>query len=138
MKKKKDEISNSLLECIEAVNVSSAAFDDLRAYEKWLVGLRETASKQTHYHRLSEWSDKSYGYIHKMLDKYGFINGGKDQNSDAGFWWKVYGLLGSVCYSPHLRTRVAPHHSSAWERNEAMITDINILIKTIATNEINN
>lgn len=114
-------------------NVSQKAFDDLLKYLEFLESLRETASKGTHYDRLDEWNDKAHGFIHDMLDKYGFINGGAaiglTQPIDANFWWMIYRVINSICYSNHLKTQVASHHSSAWERNEALIGDIHDIIE---------
>jgi hypothetical protein len=125
-------ISHRVKEALETP-VGFDAFQELTEFLELLRGLSKTASKQTHYHKLDEWSDAVYGFVHKMLDKYGFINGGAarglEQLRDAEFWWKIYAIVGSVCYSPHLKTQVAWHHSSAWERNEALIADIEQLIE---------
>ncbi len=104
---------------------------DLQKYQELLTSLSDTASKKTHYDNLNDWSDKAYGYIHDMLKKYGFKNGdveANNKNPDARFWWAVYGVLSSITYSPYLKTEVALHHSSAYERNEAMIQEVKTLI----------
>ncbi len=105
--------------------------EDLKLYYNLLQSLSSTASKKTHYDKLNEWSDKAYGFIHDMLKKYGFKNGQPEVNklnNDASFWWAIYGVLSSICYSPYLETEVAIHHSSAWERNKAMIAEMKSLI----------
>jgi hypothetical protein len=116
-----------------ATEVGLDAFQELTEFLELLRGLSKTASKQTHYHKLDEWSDAVYGFVHKKLEEHGFINAaplkGLEQPRDAEFWWKVYAIVGSVCYSPHLKTQVAWHHSSAWERNEALMADISDLIE---------
>lgn len=115
------------------VEVGQQAFDDLLKYLELLESLRETACKETHYARLNEWSDKAYRFIHDMLKKYEFINGGAamglQQPRDAEFWWVMYALTTDVCYSRHLKTDVSNHHASAWERNEALIADIRDIIE---------
>jgi len=113
--------------------VGQQAFDDLTTYLELLESLRDTASKQTHYDKLDEWSDVVYGFVHDKLNEYGFINGGtamgKKQPRDAEFWWKIYAVVSGVIYSPNLISRTAHHHSSAWERNEALIADITDIIE---------
>ena len=128
----KTDLSYRLKKALETP-VGEQAFDDLKKYLEYLIGLRETACKETHYTRLDEWNVKAYGFIHKMLDKYGFINGGAamslEQPRDAEFWWGIYSVVSGVCYSRNLKTSVANHHASAWERNEALIADIEQLIE---------
>lgn len=107
---------------------------DLKAYYELLQSLSSTASKGTHYDKLNEWSDEAYGYIHTMLKKYGFKNGEPEENKknvNASFWWAIYGALSSIHYSPYLKTQVALHHSSAWERNEAMIAEMKVIVDKI-------
>ena len=132
MKTKEKRIGYRVQEAIKT-EVGLDAFHELTEFMELLRGLSETASKQTHYHKLDEWSDAVYGFVHEKLDKHGFINGGaamgKEQPRDAEFWWKVYAIVGSIIYSPNLESKTEYHHSSAWERNEALMADISDLIE---------
>lgn len=129
MKTKEIRISYSLTEAVEQKPLASEkALKDLEGYLTLLKSLSTTASKQTHYHKLNDWSDVAYGYVHDMLKKYDFKNGGPDQNDNARFWWTVYGMVSSIHYSTFLTTNVALHHSSAFERNEALTKEIEYLI----------
>lgn len=112
--------------------ISDNVKKDLFAYHALLKTLSNEASKNTHYDNLDAWSNKAYAYIHDMLKKYGFKNGdveANNKNTDARFWWTIYGVLSSITYSPFLKTDVSLHHSSAYERNEAMVQEIKSLIK---------
>jgi len=96
-------------------------------FKQMCIGLREVASKKTHYQDLDEWSDVVFGYVRKMLKKTGFKNGRPEENAknpNATLWWAIYGMVGNITYSQYLQTRVARHHSSAWERNEALIMEL--------------
>ena len=104
-------------------------------FKRICIGMRDTASKQTHYQNLDQWSGVVYGYIHKMLKKTGFKNGKPEENAknpSATLWWTIYGEVSSITYSQYLQTKVARHHSSAWERNEALIMELDDLIKLLA------
>ena len=135
MRKKEINISQALQDCINCKNVSREAYVDVDQFLSFLEAQRDTASKITHYDRRSFWSDHVFGFVRNCLTKYGFVNAGAamgiKQNPNADFWWKIYGLISNVCYSANLRSKVANHHSSAWERNEALITDVKILISKI-------
>jgi hypothetical protein len=141
MKKKKTvkptRYSSRVLDTINVLPRASAeAITDLKAYADYVEGLRTIASEKTHYHDLNVWSDKAYEFIHAMLKKYGFVNGDPEANAllpDATLWWMVYGLISNVIYSPHLKTQVAYHHASAYERNEALILELKDVISNIPT-----
>ena len=121
-------VSHSVEECIKSEGVSTDTLKDLKPFYELLEKLSSTTSKNTHYDRLDEWSTVVYGYVHGMLNKYKFVNGGMNQNPDAKFWWKVYAVVSNVIYSPNLKSMTTPHHSSAWERNEALKLDIKSII----------
>jgi hypothetical protein len=93
---------------------------------RFCEGLRETSSKRTHYDRLNEWSDEVYGYIREKLAKFGHVSGSlvNVASPNLSLWFEIYGLMSSVSYSPYLETQVARHHSSAYERNEALIMEL--------------
>lgn len=138
MKKKKEKptrFSYSVLETINALpNASLDAVTDLQYFVGVLEKLRETASKKTHYGDLNLWSDAAFGYVHDMLKKHKFVSGDPEANAllpDATFWWKVYSIVSNVIYSPHLKSEVAYHHSSAYERNEALIKEIEDVLSSI-------
>lgn len=115
-------------DCIKA-ETSEESLNDLKCYYEDLLRLNENASKNTHYDRLSEWSDAVYAFVHNKLGKYGFVQASNEQNQDARFWFLIYQVIGGVCYSKHMKTQVAAHHSSAWERNQALLGDIEDILK---------
>jgi len=123
--------SYDMKECLDCVNVSNESLIDLSNYLNLINELSITASKNTHYEKLDEWSTLVYDYIHKMLNKYGFVQAVQEQNPDAEFWWCLYGLLSNIIYSPNLITEVSNHHSSAFERNEALKLDLEYLLNKI-------
>jgi hypothetical protein len=115
-------------------NVSDKCKHDLLVYLNLINELSKTASKKTHYVNLEEWTSSAYGFIHKMLKKYKFVNGDPEANSklpNASFWWNIFWILSSIQYSPNLNTNVEPHHSSAWERNEALKLDIEYIVNAL-------
>ena len=72
-----------------------------------------------------------------MLKKYGFVNGEPEinaKNFKATFWWQIYDLVSNIIYSPNLKTEVFSHHSSAYERNEALIIEVNYILQNININ----
>jgi hypothetical protein len=99
----------------------------LQNYITHLEHLGETASKGTHYHGLDEWFTPAGEFVHQALTDAGFKNGDKTYNEQypgIQFWWHIYGLYTNVCYSRYLQTEVPNHHSSAFERNAALILDL--------------
>ncbi len=67
-----------------------------------------------------------------MLNKYGFVNGGPNQNPEARFWWStVYNTMSHITYSKYLETKTARHHASAFERNEALVKELKDIMKTL-------
>ena len=139
IKQKPTRMSYSVLETINALsNASLDAVTDLQYFVGVLEKLRKTASKRTHYGDLNLWSNAVFGYVHDMLKKHKFVNGDPEANTllpDAMFWWKVYSIVSNVIYSPHLKSEVAYHHSSAYERNEALILEINDVLSSITINK---
>jgi hypothetical protein len=134
-KHKPTRMSYSVLETINTLpNASFDAVTDLRDFIEFLDHLSHKASKKTHYHELDYWRNATFGFVREKLTKYGFINGDPEanaKNSDATFWWKVYSILSNVIYSPHLKSEVTYHHSSAYERNEALILEIEDVLSSI-------
>lgn len=134
-KQKPTRMSYSVLETINALPMASAeAVGDLQKFYDYVEGLRAIASEKTHYHELNVWSGKAHEFVSAMLKKYGFVNGDpetNEKNPDASFWWKVYSIVSNVIYSPHLKSEVAYHHSSAYERNEALLLEIKDVLSSI-------
>lgn len=100
---------------------------DFKSFKELLQYAKEYASKQTHYHKLNDWSDIVHGYVHEMLHKYGFVNGNpkaNETNTAAQFWWTIYKKISNLIYSKYLVTIGAHHHASAYERNEALIKEL--------------
>ena len=60
---------------------------------------------------------------------FGFINASPKQHVDAAFWWLIYGLMSNVHFSLNLKTEVAYHHASAWERSQALMKDVEDIIE---------
>lgn len=133
----KDKISYSLGKVLETKEISLNSFNDLRNLLPLLERLSLTASKQTHYDKLEEWETKVYEYIREKLSKYGFVNGEPEknrENPEAIFWFNVYSLMSNITYSKNLETEVEARKSSAYERNQALIKDIEILISVYEEN----
>ena len=133
MKKKKEKKFSHTVEKCFKLETSRESFDDLTIFLEKLQELDKTASKGTHYHNLNDWTRPNYDFLHNQLEKYGFIEAaplkGLTQPMDAKFWCTVYDVMGSVIYSVHLKSKAAYHHSSAWERNQALMADIQDIIK---------
>lgn len=93
-------------------------------------------STRTHYHGLDEYSDYKYSFIHKTLNKYGFVNGEKElneKNKPAKFFFSIYAKLESFAGSPLfvLSDGANFSKSSARDRNNWLIREIEQLIKFI-------
>jgi hypothetical protein len=133
MKNKVDNYSYRVMEIRKMIAaVSIDALTDLQDFKLLVEKLRITASKKTHYQDLDKWSNEVHEYVGNMLKKYGFVNGNPEANAlipDVSFWWNIYCLLSNVIYSPHLVSEVSSHHSSAFERNEALIKEIDDILK---------
>ena len=126
--------SYSVNECLAHDQPSKECLDDLVSFKSFLDSMTDKASKETHYEKLNDWSDPIFQYVHSMLKKYGFKNGDPEANSknvNASFWWKIYSVVSNVIYSTNLKPEilVALHHSSAYDRNEALKKDIDIIIR---------
>jgi hypothetical protein len=117
--------------------IPKRVIDDIRRLLCILEKLSETASKKTHYDKLDEWNKPIYDFASDTLKRFGFVNGNPEANAKnppAEFWWRVYQILGDVIYSPHLKSQTENHHSSAWERNEALKCEFCYLLGEIETN----
>ena len=121
------KFSHRVVECLD-VSTSVDSFNDLSKFLADLYELDKTASKGTHYDRLDVWLEAVNRGVRNNLEKYGFVNASKEQNDDAAFWWLIYQVVGGVCHSVHMKTSVANHHASAWERNQALIKDVEDII----------
>lgn len=120
---------------VESVQKENVNMQDFKALTDMVNAAKSTASKQTHYHQLNEWSNPIWDHIHNMLKKTGFKNGEPEENAKnlkTQFWWSVYQLFSNIVYSPNLKTEVATHHSSAWERNEAFSIELSIISKKLS------
>lgn len=127
-----------LFEEVEIEKVSQQAKDDLKGFYSLIIEQKSLASKNTHYDKLNEWSDPLYAYIHKMLQKYRFVNGNPEANKklpDALFWWGIYLCMSNVIYSLNLNTQVARHHASAWERNEVLVIEVLQLMEMLGVQQ---
>lgn len=138
MKKENKATNRKSYSVLETINfLADASIDavtDLQTFVVFLESFRLTASKETHYKKLEHWTGPVYNYAHNMLKKYGFVNGdpeANNKNPDARFWWSVYNIVSNVIYSPHLKSEVANHHSSAYDRNEALILEIQDVLSSI-------
>jgi len=96
-----------------------------------LESLSSIACKSTHYEHLNDWSDRVYDYVRLMLKHNKFKNGdvaANNKNPGARFWFNMYCMVGDIIYSPNLQSEVAPHHSSAYSRNEAFKAEVKIIL----------
>lgn len=96
--------------------------EDIEGFKSLCESL--SPSKKTHYDRLEDWANPVYSYIRTMLDKHGFKNGESVQLPAAKFWQMVYRMPSSIIHSPNLISEVSNHHSSADERNKALIIEL--------------
>jgi hypothetical protein len=123
------------VDCIRSSQMASKeAIADLHELHHLVIKQQEIASKKTHYEDLDKWSSVIYGLIHDKLEKYGFENGNVEKNfknADVSFWWNIYGLVGNIIYSPNLKTKVQYHHASAFERNRALLAEINEILDNL-------
>lgn len=129
----KDYLNDSFNAKLVTVNLNEYHLKKLRDFYTLVVNLRMYASTKTHYDRLDEWSKPIYDFIHTMLDISEFANGHPEKNtsSECIFWFTIYKLMSSIIYSPNLKTEVANHHSSAYERNEALIKELEYIMEDI-------
>lgn len=114
------------------INASLEAKESVKELLSLCYKLRETASKNYGYDRLNEWSKPISDLISTILYRHGFKNGEKEYNDtlpDVVYIWKVYETWTLIIYSPNLKTKVANHHASAYERNEAFIIELENLLK---------
>ena len=120
------KISYQLEKCMEIDSISLSCYHELCNFAKWLQDACDWTDRRTHYQGLDEWLTPKNQIISKNLDKFGFINGKGSTNNDSAFWWVIHQL--EPCYSLNLVTEVSSHHSSAWERNNCMLIEIEHLI----------
>ena len=102
---------------------------ELESFDKLLDS--SLASKQTHYHKLDEWSKPIYGFLQTMLSKHNFISGNVEHNDkcSACLWWTIYCIVGAITNSEYIiNEECSLHHGSAWNRNQALQREINALI----------
>jgi hypothetical protein len=132
VKEIKQHVSNMSPDQLKSCN------NDFETYISLVNNLSSTTSKKYFYDGLNEWNHNVYNYVHDMLKKYGFVNGDIETNRKnpcAMFWWEIYQVVGNIIYSPFLKTESVPHHSSAFERNEALIKELyNIEIECVTNN----
>lgn len=126
-------MSVSLSGCIEALRFLDANEKSLIKLElSNLLVLLESSnpSDKTHYHLLDQWSEPIFDFINDRLNESGFVNADPNHNATIPcvvFWYAVYMLFSCIDCSPHLKTSVAQHHSSAKERNEAFIKEVRLI-----------
>jgi hypothetical protein len=98
--------------------------DDLNNFKKLLEDWTTKASKETHYYRLNYWEKAVLQFIVPKLDSdpslYSYM-----------FWLNMYKTVNSIALSPHLKTNVKRHHSSAYERNQALLVELNSILNNI-------
>jgi hypothetical protein len=122
---------SSTLETKKIIGVSIEAKNDVHTLLELCYTLRSTASKKGSYDHLEDWTKPVYELHSRILHHYGFKNGDVEYNNsipDIQYWWGIYGIINNIIYSPNLHTEYENHHSSAWERNEALIAELEFLI----------
>ncbi|CAH7128042.1 conserved hypothetical protein [Vibrio chagasii] len=122
------EAIDFLHQCQDVEKIKS----ELVELEDFLKAL--TPSKKTHYHMLDEWGTPIYKAVQTKLDEYGFVNGDREGNGkkpEVMLWWSIYGMISVIVWSPNLNAPgVAHHKASAHSRNEALIAELEIIIKS--------
>ena len=83
---------------------------------------------------LDEWGTPIYNAVKTKLDEYGFVNGDREGNGkkpEVMLWWSIYGMISVIVWSPNLNAPdVAHHKASAHSRNEALVAELEIIIKS--------
>jgi hypothetical protein len=121
--------------------ISVELIEKFQEFYEFVLTAELTASRETHYVGLNEWSEPIYDFIHNELKANGFVNGDPVANKEligASFWWLIYQVMGSIIYSNHLSSVVAIHHSSAYERNVALQGELEDIIEHIMATQILN
>lgn len=115
----------------EIGNISKESLVSLNDFIKLTEDLKKVASKETHYHNLDIWMKPVYEFVNNELSRVGFRNVEIEYNDsypDIRFWWSIYRLLSSITYSPNLKSITEIHHSSAYERNDALNKDLKYIL----------
>lgn len=89
-------------------------------------------TKKTHYTNLDTWLDQLNKFTNEKFYSYGLINGDREANKDnypVRYWCKLTSLIVEIIWSPHLKSEVSHHHSSAHSRNEAYIAELQLILK---------
>ncbi|HHJ3081405.1 TPA: hypothetical protein ACPVZG_005302 [Vibrio parahaemolyticus] len=89
-------------------------------------------TKRTHYTDLDKWIDQLSKFTCEKFYGYGFVNGDREANKNnypVRYWCKLDSLIVDIIWSPHLNSEVSNHHSSAYSRNEAYITELELILK---------
>ncbi|EGQ8013296.1 hypothetical protein HFM15_001565 [Vibrio cholerae] len=61
------------------------------------------------------------------MPKHGVINGDVEANKQkplVSLWFSMYSIWAHIIYSPNLNSEVADHHSSAKERKDALMMEL--------------
>ncbi len=114
------------------VDLCEGQLEELKQFQSLVEQSSETASKNHWYDRLNEWDKPLYNFVSDKLNSNGFIQGQPDMNKNnkrVRVWWELYQYLSSLIYSPNLKSEVANHHSSAFERNEVLRKDMEYIVK---------
>jgi len=131
--------SHGTLDAVEIITIfgiSDKAWERLPSLYKHLRLSRTTASKRGFYDRLVEYNKPISDHIHGALTDAGFANGEPAKNTpeanpDAAFWWALYNTWCNIVYSPNHMSIHPNHHSTAFDRNEALIAEIEYLIDSM-------
>lgn len=123
------QISYRLKQIMEIESISLDCYHQLFNLAMWLEEASEWASLNTHYQNLNDWADPLDKEIHKNLDRfvYSFFRDKNTIPNDVRLWFEIYQL--DPCWSPNLVTKAEPHHSSAYERNQCLLMEINYLLE---------
>lgn len=104
-------------------NCPATLIDDLNDFKRLLEDWTTKASKETHYYGLNYWENAVLKFITTKL---------QDQSSlNYLFWLNLYKTANTIHLSPHLKTNVKRHHSSAYERNQALLVELNSILNNI-------
>jgi len=113
----KNKVIGSFLKYVECVELTDIT--DISNMRK-LISLvkRAKVTKKRGYQGLDNYRKVKYDFLHKMLDKEGFVNGDAtkntfEKNPKADFWYRVFGLADKAINHPDLND---DHHASTARR----------------------
>jgi hypothetical protein len=122
-----DDLYNDIL--LTGSKKMQRVWKNLLQFEQTVIS--SPASEKTHYYELDEFNKPIQNHIHKLLNKFGFVNGNPEANKNNHaiqiLWWLYQETNNAVYRQPCLSADVANHHASAADRKKAILMSIDLL-----------